>query len=231
MNKIVINDDYKIFDNLANFARKEKHIGPVGFVRVFETKAEEKKLHYEGSNLVVGQGRYFVAQKIFNVSDGLTDYRNYVISHFAVGAGGASVTGDNVVLLGPHICDTHLYRPISLSSTHNEPGNFDNSALPNEQKPIFNSMGAVKPINEVSLMMEEFEDGGVSCSYKTKVKCECIVAAGEPPVLAINGYVPISEAGLYLVSGNSVKMFAHVCFPPKYKELESILTIDWYILC
>ena len=47
----------------------------------------------------------------------------------------------------------------------------------------------------------------------------------------------MSEAGLYFVNEaladgdtNKVHMFAHICFAPKYKELESTLTIFWYIL-
>lgn len=234
--KIEHNDSYNIFDKMSNFGRKlpnECKSGPLGWVRMYIQKKEDekRKLVFEGSNMVVAQGRYFVAQRIFNVPDLGIDYRNHIISHFSVGAGGASVTNENVTLLGPHVCDTHLYKPISLNSTHNEPGNYDNTGLPDLQKPIFNSFGAVKPIDKLTLVDEDFEESGVSCSYKTKMKCECIVGAGEPPMLSVNGYVPISEAGLYFTNANDVKMFAHICFPPKFKELESILTIDWYILC
>lgn len=231
--KITLQDDYKIFDRLANAQRKNPKAGPLGWVRAFvQSKADaERKLFFEGPNMVVAQGRYFVAQKIFGTHDTGSDYRSYNISHFAVGAGGASVDGDAVRLLGPHICDTHLYKPISLGSTHNEPETYDNTTLSEDLRDLYSSIGAVKPIDRLSLVEEVYDETEITCAYKTKVKCECVVGPGEPPALMINGYVPISEAGLYFVGGNQAKMFAHVCFPPKYKEVESTLTIDWFILC
>ena len=231
--KITINDDYKIFDKLSEMQRKNPKAGPLGWVRAFiqNKNDKERKLFFEGSNMVVAQGRYFVAQKIFGLSETGVDYRNYLVSHFAVGAGGATVDGDAVTLLGPHICDTSLYKPIGLGSTHNEPGLYDNTGLDGDLKDLYTATGAVRPIDNKTLVNEDYDESGISCSYKTKVKCECIVGPGDPPALAINGYVPINEAGLYFVSGNSALMFAHVCFPPKYKEVESTLTIDWFILC
>lgn len=231
--KITLKDDYQIFDKLTEAQRKNPKIGPLGWVRAFiQNKNDtERKLFFEGSNMVVAQGRYFVAQKIFGIQDTGIDYRNYVISHFSIGAGGATVDGDAVNLLGPHVCDTNLYKPIGLGSTHNEPGIFDNTTLPDNLKDLYTSIGAVKPIDKVTLVEEDYDETGITCSYKTKVKCECIVGPGDPPALLVNGYVPISEAGLYFVGGNNARMFAHVCFPPKYKEVESTLTIDWFILC
>ena len=32
------------------------------------------------------------------------------------------------------------------------------------------------------------------------------------------------------VSGSTAKLFSHICFAPKWKEKESVLTIQWYIL-
>ena len=230
---LVLTDDYRIFDKLSEMSRKNPRPGPIGWVRAFLQKKgkTDRELFFEGSNMVVAQGRYFVAQKIFGIGDTGTDYRDYLITHFSVGAGGATVDGDAVTLLGPHICDTSVYKPIGLGSTHNEPGMYDNSSLSDDLKELYTSYGAVRPIDSVTLVEEDYEETGVPCQYKTKVKCECIVGPGDPPALQINGYVPISEAGLYFVHGNDAKLFAHVCFPPKYKELESTLIIDWYVLC
>ena len=213
MSKIVINDDYKIFDKLSDMQRKNPKAGPLGWVRAFMQAKDQKQrqLFFEGPNMVVAQGRYFVAQKIFGIADTGTDYRNYIISHFAVGAGGSTVDGDSFTLLGPHICDTALYKPIGLGSTHNDPGLYDNTTLSDDLKELYTSYGAVRPIDSVSLVEEEYDETGISCAYKTKVKCECIVGAGDPPALLVNGAVPISEAGLYFVNGNDAKMFAHVC--------------------
>lgn len=227
------NNSNSIFSKMQKYAKESNSVGPLGWVRLLVQKNahSKKELLFEGHNMVVAQGRYFVAQRIFNFTDGVTDLRNYTISHFAIGAGGATVNGDNVTLLGPNVCDTSLYKPITLNSTHNEPGNFDVSQVPESVRDIYTSIGAVKPIESFELVTEDYEDGETTCAYKTKMKCECIVAGGEPSALSDDGYVPISEAGLYAVNGSDAKMFAHVCFAPKYKELSSILTIEWYVLC
>ena len=231
--KIILSDEYKIFDQLKKESRQKPKAGPLGWVRAYMQSKNDltRKLFFEGPNMVVAQGRYFVAQKIFQIPDGSVNYTNYKISHFGIGAGGATVSGDSVSLLGPHICDTTLYKPIGLGRTHNEPVIFDNSSLSDDLKTLYTSYGALKPINTITLVSEEYDDTGRSCDYNTKVKCECIIGPGEPPALTINGYVPISEAGLYFVYRDNARMFAHVCFPPKYKELDSTITIDWFILC
>ena len=81
-------------------------------------------------------------------------------------------------------------------------------------------------------------------NYTTKkIKNTCIIPAGEPYDLGIGESVKIDEAGLYFVLNSAVdpdndppiysnpKLFAHICFAPKWKEKESQLTIIWYILC
>lgn len=211
--KILLSDDYKIFDQLKDASRQKPKAGPLGWVRAYLQNKKDltRELFFEGPNMVVAQGRYFVAQKIFGIADTTVDYRNYTISHFGVGAGGATVDGDSVTLLGPHICDTSLYKPISMGGTHNEPVIYDNTALSDDLKELYNSYGALKPIESLTLVSEDYEETGDSCEYKTKVKAECIIGPGEPPALTINGYVPISEAGLYYISGDEARMFAHVC--------------------
>lgn len=234
--KISLNDkmtDKKTFSRMQEYAMNHFGSGPIGWVKIFtqKNKNANKKLIYENHNMVVAQGRYFVAQRIFNFTDNVKDYRNYNISHFAIGGGGATVNGDNVTLLGPNVCDTSLYKPITLNSTHNEPGNFDNSEVADDLKDIYTYVGAVKPISSLELISEEYDDLGTTCAYKTKMKCTCTIDGGEPSTLSSDGYIPISEAGLYMVNGSDAQMFAHVCFAPKYKELDSIMTIEWYILC
>lgn len=233
MNKLTLKDEYKIFDKLNEMQRKNPKIGPVGWVRAFmkDKNDEDRKLFFEGPNMVVASGRYFVAQKIFDVADGTTDYRPYKISHFGVGAGGATISGTAVTLLGPHVCDTSMYQPICLGGTHDEPGMFSNPSLTAAEQKLYNYRNALKKIESLTLVDEDYNESGSSCTKKTKVKCECIVEPGEPGALSVNGYVPINEAGLYFVGGNDAQMFAHVTFPPKYKEVESTLSIDWFILC
>lgn len=223
---IMHKDDYTVFDKLAAESRKNKSCGPLGWVKVyFDSKLDANKniisgnLHHEGSNLVVANGRSFVAQKIFNLA-GTPDYRNYTLTHFAVGAGGATVSDETVTLTGPYICDTGLTKPIKLSGTYIE----EPSGIIGSPNTLYSYEGAVKPITTDGTIViedETFENtsGGATCTYGTKVKCTCVIPAGEPTGLVAGQSVPISEAGLYLVSGSTAKMFAHICFAPKWKEL------------
>ena len=215
--KIILSDEYKIFDQLRKESRQKPKAGPLGWVRAYMQRKDDltRKLFFEGPNMVVAQGRYFVAQKIFGVNDTTSDYTGFTISHFGVGAGGATVSGDSVTLLGPHICDRTLYKPVSLGGEINEPVLYDNSGLDDSVKSLYSSYGALKQINTITLVAEDYEDGETECEYSTKVKCECVVGPGEPPALTVDGYVPLSEAGLYFVGGDAenpvARMFAHVC--------------------
>jgi hypothetical protein len=201
----------------------------LGWVQVYLNR---KKV-FEGSNLVVARGREFVAQKIFNVNtfDGgvRTDWRAHIISHFAVGSGGATVNSDSVSLNGPYICDNGLYQPITLgnSSFLEEPSAYSSG------DGIHEYVDAVKPITtDGSILMEsDVYTGDSTCTYYTKMKCACSIVDTEPSGLAPGASVEISEAGLYFVNGSDAQMFSHICFPPKWIEKESSLDIIWYILC
>lgn len=231
MSNLVIfeKDDYKIFDRLASGDKKNPTRGPVGWVQVL---LNHKKV-FEGNNLVVAQGREFVAQKLFNTSayDGGSrpNYTGYTIGHFSIGSGGATSSGSSYTLLGPYICDTALNEPIQLGNTSylDEPSNYD--AGDN----IHLYQDSVKPVSvDGEILLEPDDYGGGACTYYTKVKCVCKVPAGEPSGILSGESVQVSEAGLYFVDATpDVKMFSHICFPPKWKEKESDLTINWYILC
>lgn len=223
--KVIIKEDYKIFDKLAN---KMNHgaRGPLGWVQIY-LQSKHGLVYDEGPNLVVAQGREYVAQRVFNgyAYNGGTrpDWTSYIISHFAVGSGGSVVTGSPpvVTLNGPYICDTSLITatPLGVSGYLTEPGG---AALAVKQ---ITTSGGTKYLESST-----YTSGGSSCTYYTKMKCTCIIPAGEPSSLAPGATTKIDEAGLYFVSGTTAKLFSHICFAPKWKERESTLTIQWYIL-
>ena len=218
-------EDYKVFDKLETYLKKGTR-GPIGWVRIF-LRSKKGLIYDEGPNLVVAQGREFVAQKVFNsfaYSGGVRpDWTGYVLSHFAVGSGGSTVSGSPsiVTLNGPYICDTGLLTATSLGIAGylTEPGG-ETLAVK-----AITASGGSKYLESVS-----HSGGGSSCSYYTKMKCTCIIPSGEPSSLAAGDSTKIDEAGLYFISGATVKMFSHICFAPKWKEKESELTIEWYIL-
>jgi len=193
----------------------------------FTCKQKMDWIFDEGPNLVTAQGREYVAQRVFNsyaYSGGSrSNWTNYIISHFAVGSGGSVVTGSPpvVTLNGPYICDTGLITATSLGITGylTEPGGTTLAV-----KAITASGGTTY------LESTTYSGGGSSCTYYTKMKCTCIVPSGEPSSLAPGATTKIDEAGLYFVSGSTARLFSHICFAPKWKEKESVLTIQWYIL-
>jgi hypothetical protein len=210
-----------IFDKLIKHLRDTRSQAPVGFVQIF-LETENGILYDEGFNLVVAQGREFIAQRIFNKYEYLTGTRsnwtNFSVSHFAVGSGGSAIVESSVELQGPFICDTSLYSPISLgvSGYLSEP-----DSTPTCVKGIETSSG--------SLYLEPTTFGtGDECTYYTKMQCTCIIPSGEPEL--ITEPIKIDEAGLYFSDGSTANLFAHICFAPKWKEIDSGLTILWYVL-
>lgn len=241
-NNILLEDNYQIFDKLKT--KMGESPGPKGWVRMFIHNNPDilGDPEIDKGNLIVANGREFVAQKLFEISQtessGMRDnFYNYKISHFSVGSGGASVTGDDVTLNGPLIKDKNLYRSITLGDELylDEPSGYEES---NETPLVHSYHNAVKPITKdgsILLNPVSYED---SSDYYTTVKCTCKIPAGEPSSLDSGTSVQISEAGLYFINSSladsdpkKVQLFSHVCFSPKWCELESILTIEWFILC
>ncbi len=236
--RIFAKDEYKIFDKLELKARKSPNLGPHGWVRI----SHNGNLHHEGSNMVVAQGRYFVSCRLFDYgSSGWTpidqplapDFTSYMISHFAIGALGASITAGPppvAVVSGPTITDTYLEQPIRLNAgagawlTEPNPAAFTNP---------YGAANAVKAIHEGagSIVQEQVDHGGTL--YYTRTKCTCVVDDTEPnvPGFTTGMTVPVSEAGLYATNGTDTRLFSRICFAPKFLEISSTLTIEWYILC
>ena len=167
-------------------------------------------------------------------------YFNYKISHFAIGSGGADISNKVVTLVGPKIDDRFLYQPITLGNSKykNEPSEYVGLG---EQPLLHSYINAVKPIIDVNHRLDP--DYGAlylesvrydePIDYYTKVMFKCVIPPGEPASLPPNTAVEISEAGLYFTDStvSDIQLFSHICFPPKWMELDSKFIILWYILC
>lgn len=216
-NQIINHED--IFQTLDDLRFSKRKRGPVGWVQAYITDKNNKVTEVcNKPNLIVAQGKEFVAQKVFGIyeaDDGTLrpNYLNYEVTHFAVGGGGATAQGDVIDFHGPHIADNGLYRPINLGDELylEEPRRLD-------ENEIFNYRNAVKPINihgQVKLEEQEYE----GTTAFSRVLCTCVVPPGEPSALIEGQSVQISESGLYFVDQNvanqrlpnAVKLFAHCC--------------------
>jgi len=208
---------------------------PVGWFQLYEN---EKSI-YENHNLVVGHGREYLAQKTTSVTpvpSGVTDFRDYDLTHYAFGAGGATVDGLTYTLLGPNVCDTGLEIPISfnIDGFLDEPSEYVGS------EDIYTYIKSVKPIvypsghNTYENIVRDYPLDDPECFHYTQLVLTIYKEAGEFDLVESGGAVPVSEAGLYITNvgsgGTDAKLFARICFPPKFMELEAQYGIEWYIL-
>lgn len=232
----------KIFKNLYE-KRLIKQV-PVGYAQIFDRK---RKVLYENDNMVVGLGRQYAAQKVVTTSlsedmsglsltalpSGCTNLRQYEITHYGFGSGGAIYSGppDDYELLGPNICDESLSRPITFNveSYLNDPGGID------ELDNIHSSTKSVKPINTgnnaYEYTLKQYPTDNPVCSYYTQFHFTLFKEEGEFGPLDAGESVQVSEAGLYITYENTALLFARICFPPKFMEKEAQYGIEWYVLC
>jgi len=223
----IYNNDY-IERTLSKLHKK----GNNGLINgVVRTILDGKIIDEYLDNVTVANGRRFVAQKIFqdkHQSD--EDYRNWHISYFGLGQGGAITVGTQVNLLGPQICDKDLYNAIPLSNDNTSFLTSPGDSVKNISPVNF----VAKPIDDVNFVTAQ----DIDCSYTTHsyIRCVCVKSIGQPDYLENdNDYIMINEACLYIANTNNISSntstFAHICFPPKYVAKKSEFVIEWYVLC
>jgi len=213
---------------LKNYGRNDGLVK--GVVRLFENG---KLVDECMENLVVANGRKFVAQRLFGTrhpSD--PPVFDWEISHFGVGSGGATISGSNVNLVGPETCDLDLNTPIPFSGS---PVNTAHLTSPGDAiRGIVPSPYTVKSI-EPSGLTDIILTNDIDCAYGptySYVRAVCVKSISEPNYLPNESdYIMINESALYLSDGTDTEIFAHICFPPKYIEKKSEFVIEWFILC
>jgi len=174
----------------------------IGIVEIYDDK---KNLIERTNNLVVYNGREFVASKTFNIGN----YTTWNITHFGVGKGGTS-DNDPTTKIGPEDNDTGLYNPLTLNKSNT-------SYLAN---------GTLKPIDSTNITLEQ--DPNTSYHY-TRIKINLTIDPTQEPDLLTP--TKINEAALfYTNSSGKYRIFAHVTFTDKYIEQNEKLYITWYIL-
>jgi len=228
---------------------QKKHTNhPLGWFRLFDLKNKKRLLHQD-HNLVVGLGRQYVAQKIVTslsetpsggyslteLPTGCDNLRDYEITHYGFGGGGATIYSDppdTYDLTGPDICDEYLSRPITFGVT----SYFDDPQGYDELDDIHKSEYAVKPIaagnNTYEYASKEYPTDDPTCEYYTQLSFTLFKEEGEFGCLEAGESVQVSEMGLYITdSVSSALLFARICFPPKFMEKEGQYGLEWFILC
>jgi len=169
----------------------------VGLVDIYKNNNLIERTH----NLVVYNGREYLASKSFN----LGDYKDWNITHFAVGSGGTD-SNDPTVKNGPEDNDTDLYHPLTL----------------NKNNPHYLNDGKLKPIdsNNIQILTDSNTE-----NHRTLVQVKLEIIANQEPDLQLPA--KINEAGLYYTKDNNFRLFAHTTFLDKYLEENDTLTIIW----
>jgi len=185
-------------------------------------------------NIVTGTGRIYSSQKLFNQKFNTdNDYRDWSISHFGFGQGGAVIIeGGGANIISPDGCDQDLNDPIPLCDVNSNISLNFLTSPGDEFKSVLPTPYVVKPIgSNITLLQSE----DLTCQYgeiHTYIQCNCINAIGEPNYLLNDtDYIIINEAALYYTKSIETRLFAHICFPPQYIQKKSEFVIEWYILC
>ncbi len=227
MGKVISIDHLKLYDydgimTLNDFNNISNN--NVDFSKNYARIILDHKLVEITNNIVVLPGREFIPQKIFGKFPiGSEDVRSHYVTHFGIGSGGSNSTGGLITLNGPDSCDKDLLDPIQI-----DPGNSIFLTSPNGVNNV------VKSIESDGFFdFAENPDENLQCpgeNYYTIVKASCVITNDEPTNLTVGNTVKVDEAALYAVHGNNTRLFARITFPPHYIGVDTIFTVEWFVV-
>ena len=155
-------------------------------------------------NLVVYNGREYIASKVFNKGN----YTNWNITHFGIGKGGTA-SNDPTTKIGPEDSDTYLYDAITLNK--NGDGYLNN--------------GQLKPINSNNISI--LVDGNTN--HYTRVKIDLIIQPAYEPDMPKP--CKVNEMALFYTNSNGdYRIFSHITFEDLWLNENSMLKVEWNLL-
>lgn len=191
---------------------KERKGGVQGFVEIFEIDENGNKKLVGKNNLVLYQGREWIAERIFNAENGNTSTtRNMYISWLGLGTGGCPI-GDPLTPDAPISTDTNLDVEVPINATDTNCADFRGG---NYYK---------HPLDAVT-----FEQDPSNGNKYLIANCAITISN-----LDANGY-NLNEAGLFLSSSNvgghtgPFYLFARITFPTIVKDSTRQLMFIWYV--
>lgn len=229
-----------LLKNDSRFDNQFKSKSPfLGIVRIFENNILNTDQTEDGwlTNMTIATGREFVAQAITkknSPSSMFGDITQYKVDAFGIGSGGSTIdVNNNVTLNGPVLCDYGMYSPLYINS--NCLAAVDNQgSLKNNIVKFIESIGPGEELGSITMEVPLSSDFQVcNRNYYTVIKNVCVIDNKEPSNIGVGNSVKIDEAMLFLTSpiGTNPLPFAHICFAPKFIELETTFKIEWYVIC
>lgn len=239
--ELIYRDIYEIADNpkLFQIIKKKRQTSPyVGLVRCSKNGIIDTVGTVDGfyTNMTIASGREFACQSIFkgfNNSSIFGNISDYKIDAFGIGKGGSQINSDKTYsLLGPSLSDIGLYQPVPINdnclpSTSNSGEKIEKIVKFVKSEGPGGIAGDIEFLNS-----DNAEFTSLNEKYYTVAKITCYIDNNEPLTTDTNA-VPIDEAMLFATSPNNTNPipFAHIVFPPKFIEMESVFKIEWYIIC
>lgn len=202
----------------VNKPNKKDNIKPKGYVEIFEQELDGKTKLLGKHNLVLYNGREWLAQRMVNKNNAnvTSTYSDY-ISWFGLGDGGVT-SGDPFSPLSPVITDTDLASRVMINTSDSSSADYHvvSSGYPEE--------GYYKlPFDDISFEQDELND-----DFWLKIKINITVGTSDA-----NGK-QLSEAGLFTGSSNeptatNFNIFSRVTFPSIVKTSDRRLIFNWYL--
>jgi len=212
-------DDYgKTLDDSVN-ARSKKRNSPEGYVEIYDVQPDGTKQLVGRHNLILYQGREWVAQRILNQNNSfVTSDKDEFITWFGLGNGGV-ILGDPLSPQPPVLTDTELSSLVMINATDSSAA--DHHVIDADHPEI----GYYKiPFDTI-----EFEQDALNDDKWLVLKISTTVGVDDA-----NGY-QLSEAGLYTASSSAGQysgqftLFARVTYPSIVKTSDRRLIYSWFL--
>jgi hypothetical protein len=196
-----------------------ERIKPKGYVEVYEVTDDGNKQLIGKNNLVLYQGREWLAQRIVNQNNSnvTSTYQEY-LAWFGLGTGGV-VGGDPFDPDPPVITDTELNTRIMINATDSSAADYHIVDVDHPEEGYYKI-----PFDSI-----EFEQDALNDDSWLVLKLTINVGVDDA-----NGK-QLSEAGLYTATSNAgghsgnFTLFSRVTFPSIVKTSERRLIFSWYL--
>lgn len=204
--------------NPSNYHRKDNE-NPSGYVEIYDIDENGNK-HFLGKhNLVLYQGREWLAQRMVNFNNtNLTSTNEEYLCWFGLGTGGV-IPGDPFNPSPPVLTDNELSAPCMISATDSSAADYN----------VVDSTHPEEGFYKVPFDSVEFELDPLNDDRYLIIKVTTTIGVGYA------NEKQLSEAGLYTAashfggySGNFT-LFSRVTFPSLVKTTDRRLTFTWYL--
>ena len=204
-------------------SKNEAERRPKGYVEIYDILENGEKKLLGRHNLVLYQGREWIAQKIVNqnnpaLGDDEVSRRDHFISWFGLGDGGV-LPADPLDPVPPELTDEELYSRVMINATDSSAADYHVVSVGYPETGYY----------KIRFDSIEFEQDSLNDDKWLVLKISTVVGVDDA-----NGN-QLSEAGLFTSSstsggwGGPFFLFARVTFPSIIKTSDRRLIFTWYL--